>query len=74
MEKNNKKSSARHLFNMLLFAMLFLGPIFLSLGLISYFLLYNANYSMQLIIVPIILAIGLLGYFINSTLKEVVQV
>jgi hypothetical protein len=59
---------------MLLFAMLFLGPIFLSLGLISYFLLYNANYSMQLIIVSIILAIGLLGYFINSILKEGVQV
>jgi hypothetical protein len=74
MAKHNKKGLARHFFNMLLFAMLFLGPIFLSLGLISYFLLYNANYSMQLIIVSIILAIGLLGYFINSILKEGVQV
>ena len=74
MEKNNKKSSARQFFNMLLFALLFLGPIILTLGLISYFLLYNANYSMQFIIVPIILAIGLLGYFINSMLKEGVQI
>jgi hypothetical protein len=63
MAKNNKKGLARHFFNMLLFAMLFLGPIILAIGLISYFLLYNYNYSIQLLIVPIILAIGFIGYF-----------
>ena len=70
MPKNNKKNSVQRIFNMLLFAMLFLGPIILALGLIFYFLIYNYNYSIQLLIVPIILAIGFIGYFINTVCKE----
>lgn len=70
MAKNNKKNSVQHIFNILLFAMLFLGPIILALGLIFYFLIYNYNYSIQLLIVPIILSIGFIGYFIKTVFEE----
>jgi hypothetical protein len=70
MAKNNKNDLVRRFFNMLFFAMLFLGPIILAIGLIFYFLIYNYNYSIQLLIVPIILAIGFIGYFINAVFEE----
>ena len=70
MAKNNKNDLVRRFFNMLFFAMLFLGPIILVIGLIFYFLIYNYNYSIQFLIVPIILAIGFIGYFINAVFEE----
>lgn len=70
MAKNNKKGLVPRFFNMLLFIILFLGPIILVLGLIFYFLIYSYNYSIQLLIVPIILAIGFIGYFINTVFEE----